>query len=400
MQRAWEVVQQSKAKQICEKYGYPSEIEALLEALCVLVRENVDGVRSLVLSGSIATGDLVYRKTADGLKIFSDLDLLAFADAPSVAEDFATRLFELEECFRTNLFHVDLSLNSTRALRRIAPSYQMAELRQVDAVLWGADVRGDFPSEIDARFSKQAAILNLWKSILYWPDGDPRRQECFQWTLARLILDVPLLVFSELHDVIPGHFARAQAFGALTAKDHPLATPRIQSAVMRAASMRRAGTMEGTDLWPDFLATLDSLLCYLGLDDLQAQTAPEKRASRFGALIPRRSLRRLGGELRSAMRCRNSVLQRGGWWLRRKEAWAGIAALEAIAWFAKADSQPTLERVAHCLTRFRGEEFRFSGNEIWTKQFRVAYWDGLTCLYPSLRANTVFVRRAGADGSN
>lgn len=394
------LIKQNNVKRICAQYNYPSEIEGLLEEVCFLVQEKIDGVRSLMMSGSVATGDLVYRRDSASLKIFSDLDLLAFADTPQIAEDFAVHLLEIESRFRTNLFHIDLPVNPMQALRRIAPSYQMAELRKVDSILFGEDFRVFFPSRVDVRFSQQALILNLWKVILYWPDEDLDRQEYFQWALARLILDVPLLVFSELQNVIAGHFARAQAFCELTATVHPLATSAIQTAVMRAANMRCAGTTEGVDLWPDFLAVIDSALCHLHLGGLRDPISVGARARRLDALFPQRSLRRVGGEFCAALREGGSVSQRWAWWLERKEVWAGLSSLEMIAWLAYEDSHSTLNRVEDCLTRFGGRDFRFAGDVRPTKQFRVAYWEGLLRLYPSLCHNSAFVRRAGGDVSD
>lgn len=391
------VIKHNNVKQICEQHGYPFEIAALLEDVCRLTQEKVSNVRSLMLSGSVATGDLVYRRDANGLKIFSDLDLLVFADTPKIAEDFTLRVSELESRFHTNLFHIDLPINPMRALRRIAPSYQMVELRKVNSVLWGKDFRSLFPSQADVRFSRQSLLLNLWKAILYWPDGNPERYECFQWILARLILDVPLLVFSELQNVIAGHFARAQAFCELTATVHPLATSAIQTAVMRAAAMRRAGAVEGADLWPDFLTVLDIVLCYLNLGSLQDPVSINARAARLKKLLPQRSLRRIGGEFRAVLHGHGSALQRGVWWLGRKEVWAGLSALEMIAWLARGESRAALDKVETCLTQFCGRDFHFDEVVLPVRQFRTVYWEGQLRMYPSLCHNSVFVRRAGGE---
>lgn len=385
----------NNAKRVCERYAYPSEIEDLLAELCTAIQSHIPRVRSILLSGSIATGDLVYRKTSSSLKIFSDLDLLIFTESPTESKNFRDRLCEMEERFRTPLFHIDLAINGMNVLRRIAPSYQMAELRQVDSVLLGEDLRAYFPFRAAPRLSKQALILNLWKALLYWPDGDPSRQECFQWTLARLILDVPLLVFSELQHVIPGHQARAQAFCQLTPAQHPLATPLVQAAVARASAVRRAGVIEGIDLWPDFMETLDASLCHLDLGSLREPIASEVRAARFEKLLPARSWRRVAGELRAAMRSDATWSERWVWWSRRKEAWAGVAVIEALVLLADPLRHGMHSRVEFCLSRFCGTPIDFSAALALTHQFRVAYWKGLTTLHPSLRANADFVRRAG-----
>lgn len=389
----------SNAHRICEHYGYPLEVETLLDEVCRILQQCVPGLRSILLSGSVATGDLVYRHTQTGFKIFSDLDLLAFADAIPIASDLEVRLRSLEKQFETELFHIDLSMSTKKWLRR-DPLYQMAELRQVDSLLFGEDCRGNFPLRVDVGFTRQSLLMNLWKVVLYWPDGQAYRRECFQWVLARLILDIPLLVFSERQHVLPGHFARAQAFCALTPDMHPLARPSIQKVVGYVAAARRNGVLGDCDLWPSFLESLDTVLCYLKVGVNDAELGVEQRAHNIERLLPRRSLRRLGGELRSACQHDGKCMQRWSWWLRRKEAWACASAIEMIACLAQPSAE-RYQRVAHCLSQFRGQTREIDPDQQLTIQFRWLYWDALVHLYPSLRHNEAFVRRAaGASDAN
>ena len=53
---------------LCDRHAYPDALRALLHAIVELCVAEIPGLEGLVLSGSTATGDFVWRQADDGLR--------------------------------------------------------------------------------------------------------------------------------------------------------------------------------------------------------------------------------------------------------------------------------------------------------------------------------------------
>ncbi|MFQ5418684.1 MAG: hypothetical protein ACE5FL_16780, partial [Myxococcota bacterium] len=296
---------------LCDRHGYPAAVRDLLDALVESAHAHIPGLRALVLSGSVATGDFVWRGEGSGARLLSDIDAFAFAARSGPVAAFSRAVEKLEASQVSPLFHIDVSISAVSALRRLPRRFQFVEARLAGAAPVGPDVLEAFPEHFDRRAGRQSVFGNPWAVVRCWREDE----EAHRLALARMILDLPLIAFSEAGRCIPGHAARVDAFLALGA-DHPLATPQTRDAVTLALRMRRRGDVPLEALEVSAPQGIDALFGFL---DGGGPPGPADRrlAARIAKLLPPRTPRRLVGELRSAL---TAPRPDPGWWLRRKEA--------------------------------------------------------------------------------
>lgn len=379
-------------QELCQRYGYPNALHQVLDELVEAARSEIPGLRALVLSGSVATGDFVWRTGPSGedARLLSDIDVLAFAERGGPRPGFSTSVARLERRSASPLFHIDVAISPVSALRRLPRRYQFVEAGIAGAAPIGPDVLESFPDRFDAGEARQSFVGNTWKGVESWvaTDGD---DETYRLALARMLLDLPILAFAEENRCLPGHATRADAFAKL-GDGHPLARPELKRAVALAVEMRRTGDVPRSELEPHAWPVLTA-----GFHFLDRAGPPEPAdaalARRIHALLPPRSARRLAGELRAALRDRSLWHRDPGWWLRRKEA-VGGAALIGLLRFAIDGAQGAPPPPVTALLRAfsAGREPTGEGPH-YLESARRVYWEGRCRLYPSDAA------KAAASGS-
>lgn len=407
---------------LCTRHRYPDALRSVLERVVEACLDVDPQLVSLVLGGSAATGDYVYASGGGGggsgsgsgsegegadTRLYSDLDLMLFSRAhasrPQRLDDVLTRIRAEHP---SPLFEIDIAWNPASALDDIAPRYQMAEVRRAGVVLAGEDVLERFPERFDPRAAVGSFLNNLWKPLLHWtPRGSGLDTE-YQQMAARLFLDAPLLANAQSDECVPGHRARAAKFLAEDERQG-LHQQAIRERVAWAIEKRSAPSDERAGLERSVAAFARTVIA--GLDGNPApkgQGEPEL-VPRLARLLPPRSLRRIGGELRAIVRDPRQPLLDLAWWRHRKEASAGAALLGLLTHLGEIDGEgeafdppaavlATLARFARTsrIERGAGEsglEFLFRCKRI----FRDAWF----ALYPSSakqdEAQAVFLQPPG-----
>ncbi len=384
---------------LCSRHHYPDALRSVLHDVANACREAYPGLVSLVLSGSAATGDYVYltgagddRSEPGVVRLFSDLDLMLFTEAqgaqPALLRD---RLRDIKAGHPSPLFEVDISTNPARALDHIPARFQMAEARRSGVVLAGRDVIDRFPLEFDHSAAIASFLNNLWKPVLYWtPQGGPFDVE-YQQMVARLFLDVPLLVCAANRECIAGHGARAEAYLAEDSRDG-LYSETLRERVRWAIDARRSPSTQREGLERNVGAFVNEVVASIdGGPPLQGLADPDLVA-RLAALLPKRPLRRLAAELRCVVREPRAPLRDLAWWRCRKEATAGAALLGLLGHLGDIDGRvdafdPPREALARLaeFARVPGVE-RTSGETPRAFFFRCKriYRHGLLTLFPSM----------------
>jgi len=377
-------------REICERFGYPDELRTVLERIRGLALECYPNLRSLLLSGSITTGDFVFTRGPEGLRLLSDIDAFLFVDgraAPS--EAFRSGLAALEHEHASRLFHVDVSVAAAKRLRAIPRTYQMVETGMAGLVLAGEDVRPGFPRSFDPRGAIGVLLFNLWKGWLYWSSPSEDWDPIYAQVLARLVLDLPLLAFARRGECIPGHLGRARAFLELPDAE-PLSCPETRAAVELAARARSGDAVAPRELELRLLPALDHVLDALDGAGPFARDPDAALVRRIARLLPRRTLRRVGGEARALLRRTTAPLRDLAWLLRRKEAAATAAVLGLLPWaFEGARGKPPAG-VPLRLAEFTNATPPCTEGMRFVADGRRQYWAAVCRLYPSLREKEGF----------
>ncbi len=354
-----------EVRELCDRHGYPDLLrDALLEMIEVAGR-CVPGLHSILLSGSLSTGDFLWRERPDqgagpAVELLSDIDGFVFADLQdSDPRALAAGMREIEARTHSTLFHIDLSLSPTSALQRLAASYQMAESRQAGFVLTGADIREHFPEHFDPAASRQAFLVNLWKPIPTWKNRDGEGEMHFALAASRLMMDIATLALSEAGTCLPGHQARAREFLA----HHPWSQdPVLGDALEVAAEARRHPPGDASRLEALLVPAVNRLV--EKIDGLGPPTATPGPAlvRRLEAWLPTRTLRRRLGEVRTLLHRPSRPDRDLLWLLSRKEAIAGACLLRWLAWLSEGGEGSPPRETLSLLSRF-GREQELSGDD-------------------------------------
>jgi hypothetical protein len=366
---------------LCDRHEYPIELRAVLTSLVESARREIDGLKALVLTGSIATGDFVWRGDADGARLLSDIDVIAFAERAGPRPAFSAAVRKLEHGQTSELFHIDVVISSMSAMRRLQHSYQFVEARLSGVAPIGRETLESFPRHFDPRGVRQSFFDNIRKGVLSWPGPEDHDDEAYRLALARMILDLPILAFSEGGRCIPGHAARVDEFLALE-ETHPLADHSTRRAASTALRMRQRGDVplgDLSDLVPEVIDRLFNFLDRKG----PAGAADEQLARRIGRLLPPRRPRRLAGELRAALRDTGLWWKDPGWWLRRKEAMAGAALIGLLRFALSGASGSPEPGITALLRAYTGGRAPTGEGPIFLDEARRIYWEGRCRLYPS-----------------
>jgi predicted nucleotidyltransferase len=366
---------------LCSRHGYPAALRSILDEVVAAARAEIPGLRAIVLSGSVATGDFVWRDVGGAVRLLSDIDVFVFAGRSGPHASFSQVLRELERRHPSPLFEIDVSISGASTLRHLPERYQFVEARLAAVAPVGEEVLALFPERFDPRAARQSFFGNVRKGVLNWPEMAASDDELYRLALARMILDLPILAFSESGRCIPGHAARAEAFRELP-DQHPLAQPDLVRAVNCALRMRQWGDVSREGLEADALRVIDALFDFLDGAGPVGE-ADALLARRIGRLLPPRPLRRLAGEFRAAVLTPRLLLRDPLWWLRRKEA-AGGAALLGLFRFALtgANGSPP-PGIAPLLQAWSGGESTEGVGEAFLADARRVYRAGHRRLFPA-----------------
>jgi hypothetical protein len=355
------------------------------------VRDAYPSLISLVLSGSTATGDYVWGRDEQVVTLHSDIDALLyvknFGDAHP--ERLERRLIDIQGRQPSELFQIDIAINPAAALRRIPASYQMAETRKSGVVLVGENVLSAYPANFDPRSARQAFLANLWKPILYWtPEGGGRTPEIdllYTQVAARFFLDLPLLVCAEAGLCVAGHQARAERYLATGATDR-FQSDTGREAVRWALAARRDPKPDREGLEKKLATFAFDVAAALDERGRPPEDPDPALVRRLAAWRPRRTPRRIGGELRSVLRTPRNPVTDLAWLVSRKEATAGAALLGLLAYLATACESPPSPGIAARLAEFAREPALDGRAASWFYAAKQQYWRGLVDLYPSMRS--------------
>ena len=193
-------------KSLCEYYNYPNEVREQLQAVINPLAEH--SIRSMILTGSSSRGELSYRRTGHGkLQLLSDYEFVGVTQEHvenAYISDLRAYWADLEMRFGLGspLFHIDVSLASMSALRRLPPIVRTFELRDTGIVIFGENVLTSGPritlDRLDFRELNEVLLWRLWAALLYFPwslltDGpassDPVDQQ-YLFVLYRNALDL------------------------------------------------------------------------------------------------------------------------------------------------------------------------------------------------------------------
>jgi len=384
--------------ELSSRFGYPSGLTRILDGIVESIERLIPGRKSLVLSGSIATGDFVWRETADGVRFLSDIDATLYVSDSAVRDSAGRRdldevLSRLEEQISSALFHIDLSVQSFGSLSRIENRFQHVEARLAAVVMLGDDVFEEYPESVDARAARQSTLANLWKCVLNAPISDSSSDdEAYRMALSRTILDLPILVLSEEGKCLAGHRERSEAF--LSRPDAvPLVDDDTRAAVRLGLRMRKDGSATRVELEKAALVSVRAAMRCFGVPAEQVFSASPEVVRRIEEIVSSRSFRRFLGESRGLLRGDDGIVSALRWWVRRKEP-IGAAALLALFSFiiGGADGEPP-SAISDRLSEFSGgTHIRGSGVEF-VAAARRDYWRGRCRLNPSDAAKDQFYSR-------
>lgn len=379
--------------ELCAQFGYPDTLRSVLEQLRELALTSYPDLCSLLLSGSITTGDFVVGRGFDGQSLLSDIDAFLFVEGrPRSSEAFLAGVEALEREYASPLFHIDVSVNGTSSLQSIPRTYQMVETALAGVVLAGKDVRSRFPRDFEPGTAIGAFLFNLWKGVLYWPGRREDWDAFWVQVLARLFLDVPLVALARLQRCIPGHRRRGEAFLQLP-ESNPLVCPETRSAIERALAARSGETVARRELEGLLLPVVDRVLDALDTRGPVSRRADAELASRLHRLLPRRRPRRVAGEMRALLRHRAGPLRDLAWLIRRKEASGTAAVLGLLSYALEGAVGPPPRGIADRLEEFANEELPPDTGVAFFSRARRQYWEAASRLNPSLQAKRRFYER-------
>lgn len=160
----------------CDRFGYPAEVRGHFRQIlaCLPLSE----VRSVLLFGSAARGELTYRADTAVLQLWSDYEFLVVMRGTrfqQIAHETRARLDRLEQQIGAGspLFHIDCAFLTIRRLRALPHILRTYETREVGITLWGEELRSELPrityETLDFRDLNEVLLWRLWSMLLYFP---------------------------------------------------------------------------------------------------------------------------------------------------------------------------------------------------------------------------------------
>jgi predicted nucleotidyltransferase len=378
-----------------EQFGYPDGLLEVLDELRLLLDRKFKGrLLSVILSGSAATGDFVWRREGDGITFLSDIDAVVIVASRESGDDIAAESQALRRISSASaLFHVDVTVIPSSAIANIPHSFQAAEIRQSGWIVAGCDMRHVFPGDFRPGSSREAFFLNLWKPFLFRAVC-LRRPDLYRQAIARQMMDLALLASSEQNCCVAGHRQRLEAFEALP-EGHPLQRDDLKAALRMAYGVRQGQNFANGQLEEAQFLCLRAALEFLGIEYGAGSSAVEP--ARIQALLDPRPPRRIAGEIR------NDLLGRRcdpAWIWRRKEACAGAALLDIYRCRREGIRLEPESNAGRWLGKFSGGPAPDLSRDDAEDRARRSYWEGEQRLHPGAIRNRDWVEAImrGSDG--
>jgi len=226
-----------------EQLAVPAEVASVLHDIRAILL--LAGVRSAILTGSAARGELSYSRDGGRLVLRSDIELYVVADNPSRARRHARpQLDVLERRLSAEWpgFHVDAAFLTPRQLSGLPPYIRHYELKQNGVTLCGDDLRYAIPEidigNLDWRELNDTILWRLTTLLAALPTAWIARTGPLErprvHTLARSLLDVTLWALPGLGVLLPtfgqriGYWSSEPGRQAL--EGAPLPAPELMSA--------------------------------------------------------------------------------------------------------------------------------------------------------------------------
>jgi hypothetical protein len=161
-----------------------------------------------------------------------------------------------------------------------------------------------------------------------------------------MVLDLPLLSFAKEEHCISGHQERAKAFLALP-PSHPMLTNETREAIGLAVSLRRGEPIHHARLQDLLLPCIDVALNALDHSGSAPRCPDVVSVRRLAKLLPRRSLRRLAGDLLLASQLQQPLTSKIRFLSSSNEAKLAALNLSLLAYAANgAEGDPPPELAA------------------------------------------------------
>jgi len=213
-------MQESINLTFCDEYGYPQQIKDQIEDIVTIFRKS-DNIKSIILSGSAARGELSYKKGNDALTIFSDYEFFLVTDKKYSLEEQArlnASLSEYEHGIRKNspLFKIDYSYTIQNRLSRLPKIIRNFELKQNGKTLWGHDYISNVPDisikDLDYRDLNSIIYKRLWHVLDHLPDDlqFDNDEENLKYILCRNILDLTTIILPYQGILLPTYRRRIE----------------------------------------------------------------------------------------------------------------------------------------------------------------------------------------------
>jgi predicted nucleotidyltransferase len=304
-----------KVDALCRTHGYPDAVRSLLRDVTAALA--IDGVRSVVLSGSGARGELIYAEAPHGVRWFSDLDVTVVADSLPGAEraQIEKQVAVLEErqlAIGARTFHIDVDFASSDSWRQPRQNFQAWETRDSGWVLYGEELRDQLEVEVDSRTCVQSSLNRLWHLLLYLPENVLRGRpsdldrEVMHYILNRATLDFPLWLLLERGELVAG-FAGRQQFLEQHGSDLATSDFEIDEFVSFTREAQQGRATPGTErsLEEHYAAVLRwyvlMLRRSLGRPDIDEGNLPVSLSHEHNKIYPDLGLRRRLWELKLAL---------------------------------------------------------------------------------------------------
>lgn len=188
----------------CKKYGYPDDVKKHFEEILRYI--NPDKVKSVILTGSTARGELSYRITDGNISLFSDYEFIVIARDSVNTSDYnclKQRYSELQNniSVKNPLFHIDFSYISLNKLKKMQTKLWTYETKINGITVYGEDVKRYIPEvnldNIDYNELNEILLWRLWALLLYLPPKwlmvdscDEESETFYKYALCRNALDL------------------------------------------------------------------------------------------------------------------------------------------------------------------------------------------------------------------
>ncbi len=188
----------------CEEYKYPKDVRIHFEEILTYI--NPDKVKSVILTGSTARGELSYKRINQDLSIFSDYEFIVVSKGPVDDRDYkrlSEAYSELEKKIsqKNPLFHIDFTYISQDKLKRMQTRLWTYETKVNGIIIYGENVKEFIPDvNLENLYYKELneiIIWRLWVLLLYLPSVWIKTKKCdgqseilYKYVLCRNVLDL------------------------------------------------------------------------------------------------------------------------------------------------------------------------------------------------------------------